>query len=155
MIVIYCCDILFFSLLQGYVGVAKSLNALIIAFRGTQENRWWIERFIRVKIFIYMDYFFIIRQIASFFLWYQTLAFRNWEYGKYFFNLKYHYTWVMHWFIFVVYDDTSEIPNRIFCQRWTMPMKITLLKFCFFEPVRAFYFMKLSNHIICWLGLDK
>lgn len=33
----------FCSLLQGYVGVANSLNAIVIAFRGTQENRWWIE----------------------------------------------------------------------------------------------------------------
>lgn len=27
--------------IQAYVGVAHDLNAIVIAFRGTQENRYW------------------------------------------------------------------------------------------------------------------
>lgn len=39
--------------LQAFVGIAHDLNAIVIAFRGTQERRYWWSTHGRIIIFFY------------------------------------------------------------------------------------------------------
>ena len=74
------------SIMQAYVGLAKDLNAIVVAFRGTQENRSQWPNSISILLC-----FTIFRLLLS----YDSLAFifsiQNWMEDLYFKQLDLNY----------------------------------------------------------------